>query len=99
MFRRRVQADPGVTPVTIRFEGRDVVAFAGENLAAALLSAGVKVFRSSPVSGGPRGPFCLMGACFECLVEIDGMPGQQACMTTVRDGMDIRQDRISEGKE
>lgn len=99
MFRRRVQADPGMTSVMIRFEGRDVTAFAGENLAGALLAAGEQVFRESPISGAPRGPFCLMGACFECLVEIDRMPGQQACMTTVRDGMEIRRDRIAEGKE
>lgn len=99
MFRRRTQSDPGLPPVSIRFEGRTIAAAAGETLAAALLAAGEEVFRTSPVSGAPRGPFCLMGACFECLVEIDGMPGQQACMTIVRDGMEIRRDRILEGEE
>ncbi len=65
----------------------------GMNLAAALLSQGELVFRESPVSGAPRGPFCLMGACFECLVEIDGKPGRQACMVEVAESMEVRRQR------
>lgn len=99
MFRRLAQSEPGTAPVTIRFEGREIAARAGESLAAALLAAGERVFRVSPVSGAPRGPFCMMGACFDCLVEIDGMPGHQACMTVVRAGMDVRRDRIMGGAE
>jgi predicted molibdopterin-dependent oxidoreductase YjgC len=60
----------------------------GANLAAALLAAGVSVFRHTPVSGAPRGPFCMMGACFDCLVEIDGV-ARQACMTTVTPGLRV----------
>ncbi|MDB5980489.1 MAG: NAD(FAD)-dependent dehydrogenase [Pseudomonas sp.] len=59
-------------------------------VAAALLSIGVTQVRETPVSNAPRAPFCMMGACFECLVEIDGVPNQQACMTLVRQGMTIR---------
>ncbi|MFZ2100078.1 MAG: (2Fe-2S)-binding protein [Oricola sp.] len=99
MFRRLVQSDPAVIPVLIRFEGREIAAHAGESLAAALLAAGEQVFRISPVSKAPRGPFCMMGACFDCMVEIDGLPGQQACMTAVRAGMDVRRDRIAEAAE
>lgn len=58
------------------------------NLAASLLAAGIMSFRTTPVSGAPRGPFCMMGACFECLVKIDGVT-RQACMEKVRDGMVI----------
>jgi len=58
----------------------------GANLAAALLAAGVEVFRHTPVSGAPRGPFCMMGACFDCLVEIDGVV-RQACMVEVTEGL------------
>ena len=65
----------------------------GMNLAAALLSQGELVFRESPVSGAPRGPFCLMGACFECLVEIDGKLDRQACMVEVAENMEIRRQR------
>jgi len=60
----------------------------GANLAAALLAAGVEVFRRTPVSGAPRGPFCMMGACFDCLVEIDGVV-RQACMIEVAEGLQI----------
>jgi len=56
-------------------------------LAAALLRAGLHRFRETPVTGSPRAPWCLMGACFECLVEVDGQPNVQACMTLVHDGM------------
>jgi predicted molibdopterin-dependent oxidoreductase YjgC len=41
------------------------------------------------VTGAPRGPFCLMGVCFECLVEIDGRSNCCACMTQVAPGMRI----------
>jgi hypothetical protein len=62
----------------------------GRSVAAALLAAGVSRFRATPVSGAPRAPYCMMGACFECLVEIDGVPSRQSCMVTVQDGMRIR---------
>ena len=94
MFRRLAQSDAGARPVTVRFEGREIAAREGESLAAALLGAGEAVFRHSPVSDAPRGPFCMMGACFDCLVEIDGLPGQQACMTVVREDMEVRRDRV-----
>ena len=60
----------------------------GENLAGALLVAGVMPFRHTPVSGAPRGPFCMMGACYDCLVLIDGMT-LQACMLQVAEGMTV----------
>ena len=60
----------------------------GANLAAALLAAGVREFRNTPVSGAPRAPFCMMGACFDCLVDIDGVT-RQACMLEVVEGMRI----------
>ncbi|WP_298722703.1 (2Fe-2S)-binding protein [uncultured Oceanisphaera sp.] len=63
---------------------------AGYTVAAALLALGYKVNRASPVSGSPRGPYCMMGVCFECLVEIDGIPNRQGCLTEVRPEMHIR---------
>lgn len=60
----------------------------GSNLAAALLAAGIDVFRHTPVSGAPRAPFCMMGACFDCLIELDGVT-RQACMLEVTEGMVI----------
>ncbi len=82
--------DAGDTPrVTIEFEGRPLAARRGETVAAALLAADHWKFRTTPVSGAARGPFCMMGVCFDCLVEIDGVANRQACMTEVRDGMRV----------
>ena len=74
--------------VEVTWESQTLNLPEGANLAAALLTAGVDVFRHTPVSGAPRAPFCMMGACFECLVEIDGVT-RQACMLEVTDGMTI----------
>jgi predicted molibdopterin-dependent oxidoreductase YjgC len=59
-------------------------------VAAALLESGALACRTTPVSGTPRGPFCMMGVCFDCLVEVDGVPNVQACMTRVSEGMRVR---------
>ena len=66
-------------------------------MAAALTAAGIKGLRRTR-SGEARGVFCGMGVCYECLVTVDGRPGQRACMTRVRDGMSVaahRDDRPS----
>lgn len=81
---------------TFFFEGKPVPACDGDTVAAALIAVGIIEFRTSPVSGQLRGPFCLMGSCFECLVEIDGQT-VQACMTPARSGIEIRQPRVPEG--
>jgi predicted molibdopterin-dependent oxidoreductase YjgC len=79
--------------VRLTWDGEEILAAPGDTLAAALLAAGVEAFRSTPVSGAPRAPYCMMGACFECLVDVDGRPAVQACMTQVRDGMVVRRQR------
>jgi predicted molibdopterin-dependent oxidoreductase YjgC len=88
MFRRTTPTD-----CSFLWEGREVPGQAGESLAAALLAAGILAFRETPVSGAARGPLCLMGACFDCLVEVDGAQNQQACMTPVRAGMRVSMQR------
>ncbi|WP_158938550.1 (2Fe-2S)-binding protein [Burkholderia sp. S171] len=81
------QAEP--TTIQIWFNDEPLSVPGGRSVAAALLAAGVQRFRATPVSGAPRAPYCMMGACFECLVEIDGMPSRQSCLVTVQDGMRI----------
>lgn len=76
--------------VGIDVEGRCVQAREGESLATALLGAAVVPFRRTAVSGAPRAPLCLMGVCFDCLVEVDGVQNVQSCMVEVRDGMQVR---------
>lgn len=90
----RVLADES-NRVPVLFDGRVLELREGENLAAELLASGVMPFRKTPVSGAPRNPFCMMGACFDCLVEIDGV-SRQACMTLVRADMDISMPAIAE---
>jgi len=90
MFSRR---EDGRAAVRLQFEGRAIEAREGDSVAAALLAAGVGAFRESPVSGAARGPWCLMGVCFDCLVEIDGVGSRQACLVEVRAGMDVRRMR------
>jgi glycine/D-amino acid oxidase-like deaminating enzyme len=72
--------------VTILFDGRSIPALEGETIAAALSAAGIVAFRRT-ASGAPRGLYCGMGACFDCVVSVDGRVGQRACMTKVADGM------------
>ncbi|HEY2023761.1 (2Fe-2S)-binding protein [Paraburkholderia sp.] len=76
--------------VGIEIDGTPLRVPAHFTVAAALLASGQLTCRSSAVSGAPRGPFCMMGVCFECLVEIDGVPNRQGCMTRVADGMRVR---------
>ena len=92
MFKR-LEAGGGGGAVSFTFEGRPLAAAAGDTVASALLAAGETVFRSTPVSGRERGPFCMMGVCFECLVEVDGVPNRQACMVPVSDGLAVRRQR------
>ena len=75
--------------VTITLDGRPVRARAGDTVAAALFAADVRQCRTTPVSGAPRAPYCMMGVCFECLVEIDGLANRQACMVAVQPGMQV----------
>jgi predicted molibdopterin-dependent oxidoreductase YjgC len=86
---RRIRADERAQ-LRIQFEGEMLLAREGDTVAAALLAAGRWRFRTTAVSSSARGPFCMMGACFDCLVEIDGVADRQACMTEVRDGMRVK---------
>ncbi|OJY67416.1 MAG: hypothetical protein BGP12_14910 [Rhodospirillales bacterium 70-18] len=67
-----------------------MVAREGDTLAAALLAGGAGFFRATPVSASPRAPWCMMGVCFDCLVEVDGVASRQACLIEVREGMRVR---------
>ena len=87
MFRP-VMAKTG-KPVEFQFEDEIITAIDGDNVASALLKAGKIQFRTAK-KRDMRGPYCMMGVCFECLVEIDGRPNQQACQAMIHDGMQIR---------
>ena len=58
-------------------------------LAAALLALGHDACRETAISGAPRGPWCMMGVCFDCLVTIDGTGNRQGCLVPLREGMAV----------
>lgn len=73
----------------ITCDGESLDAYEGETVAGALLAAGVRTLRTSPRRGEPRGLFCAMGVCFDCVVTVDDRTGVRACVTPVRDGMSV----------
>ena len=90
---------PGATDafIDVEFDGHPLAVLGQRSVAAALLAAGVSRLRSTPVSGAPRAPYCMMGVCFDCLVVVDDVPNTRACMTWVRDGMRVlRQDGLGD---
>ncbi|WP_064709686.1 (2Fe-2S)-binding protein [Rhizobium bangladeshense] len=99
MFRRL--SDRKERSVSFAFNGVPTTAREGDSVAAALLAAGHCITRRTPVSGAARGPYCMMGVCFECLVKIDGRPNRQACMVTVAEDMriEIQDGAVMPGQE
>ena len=89
MFKQYRQKDSQT--VNIVLEGNVIQVPETITVAAAVLShAGKRHIRCSAISGQDRAPYCFMGVCHECLVEIDGVPNQQACLIEVKDGMKIK---------
>ena len=87
MFRRVPMT--AASTVRIVVDGAPIDARTGDSVAAALLSSGLVKTRESAVSEAPRAPYCMMGACFECLVIVDGIANRQGCLVEVRPGMTI----------
>jgi predicted molibdopterin-dependent oxidoreductase YjgC len=73
--------------VQITFDGEPLSALETDTVASALIAAGHRVFAIDPHDVSPRGGFCFIGRCADCLMVIDGQPGTMACTTPVRDGM------------
>jgi predicted molibdopterin-dependent oxidoreductase YjgC len=86
MFKRLAETG---APVAITVDGKVVSARTGDTVAAALLLAGIDHCRTTPVTGAPRAPYCLMGVCFDCLVTVDGVGSRQGCLVPVREGMRV----------
>jgi hypothetical protein len=82
-------ADGDGERIAVRIDGAPVEGRQGDSVATLLLLTGKAGCRRSFVSGEPRGPYCMMGVCFECLVRVDGIDGLQACMIPIRPDMRI----------
>ena len=87
MFR---SLDESVEQVVVTLDGREVSVPAAVSIAAALLYLDRLPTRHSTVGGAGRAPYCMMGVCFECLLEIDGIPDQRACQVQVAPGMQLQ---------
>ena len=72
------------------FDGREIPFEPGQSVGAALLAAGIRSWRTTRVGGRPRGLFCGIGVCFDCLVAVDARPNERACRVEAVDGMDVR---------
>jgi predicted molibdopterin-dependent oxidoreductase YjgC len=75
--------------MNMTFDGRDISFVPGQTVGAALTAAGVRSWRTTRVEGRPRGLFCGIGVCFDCLVVADGRPNQRACLLLAQDGMAV----------
>jgi predicted molibdopterin-dependent oxidoreductase YjgC len=74
---------------TFTFDGAPVAFRPGQSIGAALIAAGVRSWRSTRHTGRPRGVFCGIGVCFDCLVTVDGTPNRRACRIPAQDGMQV----------
>ncbi len=77
-----------MVPVTL--DGSTVEMLEGDNLAAQLMLLDIGPLRRTTLSGSARAPHCMIGNCFDCLVEIDGSANRQSCMIAVSANMTIR---------
>ncbi len=78
---------------TFRFDGREVAFTAGQTVGGALIASGVYSWRTTRTLGRPRGLFCGIGVCFDCLIGIDGVPNQRACLVTAQPAMTVSSQR------
>jgi len=84
--------------ITIFVDGKEIPARTGEPIAAALLASGIKVFRKTAKNGNPRGVFCGIGRCTDCVMTVDGKANVRTCITPVRAGMKVEtQDGLGKG--
>lgn len=76
--------------VSIWVDGKELKAYEGEMIAATLIANGVKVFRYTNKRKEPRGIFCAIGRCTDCVMIVDGVPNVRTCITPVKEGMKIQ---------
>jgi predicted molibdopterin-dependent oxidoreductase YjgC len=85
--------------ITLKVDGEPVMAFEGETIAAALIASGQRVFRYTEKRVEPRGVFCALGRCTDCVMTVDGQPNVRTCVTPARDGMIIQMQGTPDQRE
>lgn len=91
-----LNTDPCQASVQFTLDGQPLVALEGQTIAGALLAAGCRAWRSTERLGEPRGFFCGMGVCYDCLVFVEGQGQVRACQTLVADGMRVERPHRAE---
>jgi hypothetical protein len=81
---------PEAEVIEIEVDGRAVPCRAGEPLAVALLAGGQRTLRFTRKYGEPRGIFCALGRCTDCVMTVDGVPNVRTCVLPVRTGMAVQ---------
>lgn len=76
--------------VSFTFDGRTIEGYEGEPIAAALKAAGVMVHRYTARQHKPRGIFCAIGRCTDCVMVVDGKPNIRTCVTPLKEGMVVQ---------
>ncbi|WP_222618414.1 (2Fe-2S)-binding protein [Nakamurella sp. PAMC28650] len=72
--------------ITFSFDGEAIPAVSGQSIGAALIAAGHRSWRRTRFDDAPRGIFCGIGICFDCLVTVNDRPSRRACLVEVRPG-------------
>lgn len=76
--------------VTIEVDGKKIKAFKGEMIAACLMAYGIRKHRYTHRFHEPRGIYCGIGQCTDCVMEVNGIANVRTCITPVEEGMVIR---------
>ena len=76
--------------VTLYYNGEPIEALEGEPIASALMNAGIRVFRTTAKRHEPRGIFCAIGRCTDCVMVVDGRPNIRTCVTPLKEGMKVQ---------
>ena len=86
-------------PVRFTFDGKNITGYEGESIAAALKAAGVMIHRYTAKRHRPRGIFCAVGRCTDCVMIVDGQPNVRTCVTELKEGMDVKTQHGVEARE
>ncbi len=75
--------------VSFMFDGKEMRGYEGEPVAAALRAEGVLKHRETARLHKPRGIFCAIGRCTDCVMVVDGVPNTRTCITPLKAGMKV----------
>ncbi len=95
-MKRRIEEHPIISEfgkgraVKFLFDGKELEGYEGEPIAAALRAQGVMIHRYTSKRGEPRGIYCAIGRCTDCVMVVDGVPNVKTCMTPLKENMVVQ---------